>query len=678
MFENAYIIDIEANAINATKIHCLCYQKLGSDEVVALTDYEEIKKFILQPNLVIIGHNFSRYDRVQLARVLNIKTNYTIVDTLGLSWILKPEIKKHGLEEYGESFGIPKVKIADDEWVGPNEDSEEYPAFIELMKKRCSQDVRINYKVWEDQYTYLNEIYDGNLRMIKNFIKYIEFKLDCVAEQEEIGVRVDLQQATEMLEKLQIEKQKKVEELENAMPKVRIKATKTIPDKIYKKDGSVSEAGKKWFDFLTAHDLPLDHTEPVEYIKGYKSPNANSHTQVKDWLYSLGWVPQNIKFDKNKVTGEVKQIPQISHKDKDRQGEVCDSIKELFVNTPTLEILEGLTILSHRISIFKGFIRDSIDGRLYPTMAGLTNTMRLKHSVVVNLPKVEKLYGEAVRGCFIADEGKILCGSDLTNIESQTRNHYIFPYDPQYVADMTAKGFDSHFDIAILAGFVTKEEEEFFKYIKSYDEKKNIYKYKLREDLDFTTKGKLGYSLEDLLKDVEEVQHSIYKKIGEQRSKGKTVNFAAIYGVSALTLSRNSGLSVELCKELLIVYWKRNWSVRKLAEDFYVKEVRGQKWLYNPISKFYYSLRYEKDRFSTGNQSSAVFVFDLYVLFVRKFGIKIALQMHDEILFNLDTNKIEETKVLLKKAMDKVNEVLKLNVTVGSSADFALKYSDCH
>ena len=90
-------------------------------------------------------------------------------------------------------------------------------------------------------------------------------------------------------------------------------------------------------------------------------------------------------------------------------------------------------------------------------MTGFTNTMRLKHTVIVNLPKVGVLYGEDVRACLISDVNHVLVGSDLTNIESQTRNHYLYPLDPTYVADMTKPGFDSHTDIAVLAGFITPE-----------------------------------------------------------------------------------------------------------------------------------------------------------------------------------------------------------------------------
>lgn len=660
-----YVSDIETNGIWATKIHCFCYQKLGSNDIVALTRYEDIKNFLSTPGITLVGHNYVKYDMPTLERLLGFKFKGVIADTLGLSWILQPERKQHGLEIYGEEFGVPKPAISDWE----NLSVEEYI-------HRCTEDVKINMKLWRDQWNYLLELYDNNINAIISFINYIQFKLTMVSEQETIGVKLDIRKCQEMISRLSAEKQEKLLALTSAMPPVKIMGVKEMPKVMFKKDGTLSSHGLKWLQFLEAHNLPADHMEPVQYLKGYEEPNPNSHVQRKDWLYSLGWVPEHIKYDRNKETGEIKEIPQIKHKDPDREGEVCESIKRLFETEPSLEIMEGLSIISHRISVFEGFLRDQRNGRLHPGNSGFTNTMRLTHKVIANLPKVSRLYGADIRGSLIADEGHIMCGSDLSNIESSTRNHYIFPHDPNYVHNMSEFGFDSHVDIAVLAGFITVADEEFFKW-------KSTEGYKIKEQF-LNINSFFGPTLSELLALDAGEQKKILTKIKEQRQKGKTVNFAAVYGVGAPTLSRNSGLSEDLCKKLLETYWQRNWSVRAVADSCYVKTVRGQMWLYNPISKFYYTLRADKDKFSTLNQGSAVYVFDVWCSFVRKEGIKVCLQYHDEILFNcfIGNNTIEEVKEeytsRVKRAMDKTNAMLKLNVTIDCSADYGFNYSECH
>lgn len=54
------------------------------------------------------------------------------------------------------------------------------------------------------------------------------------------------------------------------------------------------------------------------------------------------------------------------------------------------------------------------------------------------------------------------------------------------------------------------------------------------------------------------------------------------------------------------------------------------------------------------------------------------MQYHDEILFYLDENEIENVSQKLDKSIDETNEELKLNIQLGISKDFGNKYSDCH
>ena len=131
-------------------------------------------------------------------------------------------------------------------------------------------------------------------------------------------------------------------------------------------------------------------------------------------------------------------------------------------------------------------------------------------------------------------------------------------------------------------------------------------------------------------------------------------------------------------KKLLEVYWKRNHAILKVEQALDVKIVNGQRWLKNPLSGYWYSLRNEKDRFSTLNQGTAVYVFDVWVMFLRNLGVRIALQYHDEILFNVKLGIEKEVEGLISKAMQQVNDRLKLNVKVGCSVQFGQNYAAVH
>jgi hypothetical protein len=620
-----YVFDIETNGLNATKIHCLSYHDLDSGIILSLSNYSDIKKFVSRPEITLIGHNICRYDIPTLERILNITVKAKLIDTLPLSWTLYPKQKSHGLGEWGEFFGVPKPKV--DDWSTLS---------LETYIHRCEEDVKINTKLWYKQYNYLLNLYDNDLKEISRYCQYLSFKMNCVREQEEVGIKLDIGHCDKTLATLVEDKKYKLEELKKVMPRVEVKKKKIYENAVEDNDGNIFQKGDLFYNAL-AQTAPKKIEKSK--VKGSKESNPNSSSQIKDWLYSLGWKPEHIKHVRDKKTSQTKEIVQIGAKT--GQGEICNSIKKLFKKEPKLEVLDGLSLLSHRIGIFEGFLKNKIKDRLYPACMGLTNTLRLQHAVVVNLPGVKKKYGKDVRGCLIADNGAELCGSDLSNIEDRTKRHYIYQYDPKYVEEMNVEGYDAHLEIGLLAGLLTQDDIDFFK---NFDKK------------------------------VDDVDR--YNKIASIRTKSKIVNFSATYKVGKATLARNSGLKLSEAAKLLKIYWTRNKDILNVENSLKIKEIGDQKWLLNPVSNFWYSLRNDKDKFSTLNQGTAVYAFDQWVYFVRKEGIKIALQMHDEILFN--TLDKEKTTKSLNIAMDKVNDKLKLNIKVGCSIEYGNSYSTVH
>jgi hypothetical protein len=235
------------------------------------------------------------------------------------------------------------------------------------------------------------------------------------------------------------------------------------PKTFYKKDGSPSVAGQRWFKTLEDNNIDLDFDgDSVKVVESTEEGNPNSNDQIKSWLYSLGWEPQTFKFVRNKVTGEERQIEQVR-----KEGELCPSVKDLQEKEPAIEVLDGLTVLQHRRGIFQGFLDCHVDGRLRAEVAGLTNTLRFKHSKpVVNLPGVDKPWGIEIRGCLRGPEGTGLVGADMVSLESTTKKHYLWPYDPEYVKEMSEHGYDEHLSLAMAAGEITEDEYKFFSWFK--------------------------------------------------------------------------------------------------------------------------------------------------------------------------------------------------------------------
>jgi len=123
-------------------------------------------------------------------------------------------------------------------------------------------------------------------------------------------------------------------------------------------------------------------------------------------------------------------------------------------------------------------------------------------------------------------------------------------------------------------------------------------------------------------------------------------------------------------------YWKRNWAVRKVAQEQFTKEVGGYTWLKNPVSGFYHELRYDKDRWSTTNQSTAVYVFDSWLARARLKGYNGSFQAHDETLASVaDESRSREA---LKYGLNKLNEDLHLNVAFGIDVKTGRDYHEVH
>lgn len=461
------------------------------------------------------------------------------------------------------------------------------------------------------------------------YIEYLNFKMQCAADQERLKWKVDVPKAEALLEKLETIEKEKHAELVKAMPKKPVFKTFNRPKVMYKKDGTLSSHGASFEENRKANCQPED-VQTFNVIDGYVDGNPASHVQVKDWLYSLGWQPCTFDY-KREPNGDTRTIPQVRE-----DGELTESVIRLADVDPAVKVLEGLSIVQHRIGVVKSFLNalDS-EGYVFAGVHGLTNTLRFKHvKPLANLPSVDKAYGEDIRGLLIAPEGYVLCGADMDSLEQNTKMHYMTPYDPEYVATQQTEDFDAHLDLAKFAGAVTEEQIE---------------------------------------------EHKRTGSLKSVRKSYKVTNYSATYGIKPLGLSRRGGFSVKDAEKLLDAFWKRNWALEAIAKDAKVKTTRdGKMWLYNTVSGFWYSLRYEKDKFSTLNQSTGVYCFDTWLDNCINLGLSAIGQFHDEAIFLVKKGDEPKTAVAVSKAMDETNDKLKLNVTLSTAPEFGDNYSEIH
>ena len=613
------IFDIETDGLlnEMTKIHVLAYSYDGK-EVFHTADYDEMREFF-ESQEVLVGHNIIRFDIPAVEKILGIKVKARLIDTLPMSWYVHFHRQRHGLEGYGEEYGVPKPVIKD--W---------NDLTYEEYAHRCSEDVKINARLWRDLDIKLNKLYQEPTEKAR-FIDYLSFKMDCAREQEALGWKLDVERTQAAYDEIMALKQEKEEALADAMPKRVITAVRARPKVMHKKDGTLSSHGERWNALCAENKMPIS-AEQITVVTGEERANPNSNDQVKEWLYSLGWNPKTWKFLRDKKTGDERKIEQIR-----KDGELCDSVRDLSGLDPAVDLLDGLTVLTHRAGILKSFL-ESVDAQGYvkAEIMGFTNTLRFRHAKpLVNLPSVDKPYGDVIRGVLTCPEGYTLCGADMTSLEDTTKRHYMQPLDPEYVKEMSREGFDPHLDLAKFAGDVTQQE------IDDYNAGK-------RPDL---------------------------KKL---RKAYKVVNYSATYGVGAPKLARETGMTQSDAKKLLDAFWQRNWAIQEVSGSLPVRELFDTMWLKNPVSNFWYQLRSDKDRFSTLNQGTGVFCFDTWVAICRKSGIQTIGQFHDEIIALVKEGEEQETKEVMEKAISCVNKKVQLNVDLGIDAQFGCTYAHIH
>ena len=173
-------------------------------------------------------------------------------------------------------------------------------------------------------------------------------------------------------------------------------------------------------------------------------------------------------------------------------------------------------------------------------------------------------------------------------------------------------------------------------------------------------------------------QAALFKKITAARKKAKPINYGSVYGQKPQGLARETGMSLKEAKKLYDIYWERNWSVEAIAAEQVVIKANGKSWLKNPVSGFLYNLRTDKDRFSTLNQGTGVYCFDMWVRKIRESGMPICAQMHDEVCAAVKIGNREKIIAIINKAMVETNKELNLNRELGCSVEFGMNYSEIH
>jgi len=153
-----------------------------------------------------------------------------------------------------------------------------------------------------------------------------------------------------------------------------------------------------------------------------------------------------------------------------------------------------------------------------------------------------------------------------------------------------------------------------------------------------------------------------------QRNNAKIINFGIIYGVSAFGLSQQTDLNRTEAKELIDKYYETypklrsyiNDQIHEARENGYVKTVLGRRRYLNDILSQNAIVRgaAERNAVNAPVQGSAADIIKIAMINIdRKLSeeswkSKMILQVHDELVFDVQKNELESLKIMVKKEME--------------------------
>lgn len=163
----------------------------------------------------------------------------------------------------------------------------------------------------------------------------------------------------------------------------------------------------------------------------FQQINLNSFTQVKDYLLSQGWKPTEFT-----ETGSPKLTEDSFYS---VEGEIPQLITRRAVLMHRKRMLSSVKKNGEDGGLLS-FVRD--DGRIEArAITNATNTGRMVHSQIVNIPSVGAVYGEDFRKLFIVPEGYTLLGCDAAALEARCQAHYLMQYKGgEDLADLLING----------------------------------------------------------------------------------------------------------------------------------------------------------------------------------------------------------------------------------------------
>jgi hypothetical protein len=233
-----------------------------------------------------------------------------------------------------------------------------------------------------------------------------------IQEQEENGFKFDLPKALRSIEFLANKRNELYDRIRPSLT-LEIEQEGAPILKPFKKNGEYSKMVTDWLDSL---ENSVNVGGAFTRISWHE-PDLGSRQKLIKQLMRHGWKPE-LFTDKGQPKLTEAGVPVESLLNID--AEVGGLIAKWFT-------------FQHRQSQIEGWVQNvRPDGRISARARSCgTNTARMTHSIVVNVPKASKkvLFGPQMRDLFTVEQGNILLGFDAAALEGRVMAHYTTPLD---------------------------------------------------------------------------------------------------------------------------------------------------------------------------------------------------------------------------------------------------------
>lgn len=374
----------------------------------------------------------------------------------------------------------------------------------------------------------------------------------------------------------------------------------------------------------------------TEYLSGVELELKQLMDSLEEEIYVLAGNKFNIMSPAQlaKVLFEDLEIPypkRVKDNKYSTSKDILDKIR--FVNPIVDKILEYRTVAKLYTNYAVG-LKEEVreDGRIHTIFTQtLTRTGRLS-SVSPNLQNIPARaeFSKLIRKAFVADENSCLLSSDYSQVELR-----IFAHMSQ--AANLIQAFIDEADIH------TKTASDIYK-----------------------------VDVADVTKDM--------------RRTAKAVNFGILYGISSFGLSEDLGIDIITAKKFIDNYLEtypgiKEYMDKEKADAYslgYVRTLMNRKRVIEELKSKNYMIRSSGERMALNTpiqgtaadilKKAMVEIFDEF----NKRGLKskMLIQVHDELVFNVVNEELEEVREIVKNIMEntfKLDVPLKVEIEVGSN-----------